>query len=141
MKLPAHSGHGVSLTRADCAMSAHYGPNPWFRVRKPKPRFHVRKPSNRDKLNGRTGPVVANRGYLPTHLGGKGRGGVGCGTDPLSRPQRCETDCHPSLIVELELLNESGERRVATVVPMDDRARAEVAEPALQVLLRQADQS
>ncbi len=55
--------------------------------------------------------------------------------------QRCETDSHPSLIVELKFLNDSGERRVATVVPMDDRAWAKVAEHALQVLLRQADPS
>ncbi len=41
----------------------------------------------------------------------------------------------------VEFLNESGERRVATVVPMDDRAWAEVAEHAVQVLLRQADPS
>jgi hypothetical protein len=42
-------------------------------------------------------------------------------------------------LVELEFVSESGERRVATVVPMDDRAWAEVAERALQLLLQQAD--
>jgi hypothetical protein len=42
-------------------------------------------------------------------------------------------------LVELEFLSESGERRAATVVPIDERAWAEVAEHAWQVLLQQAD--
>lgn len=42
-------------------------------------------------------------------------------------------------LVELEFRSESGERRVATVVPLDERAWDEVAEHAWQVLLQQAD--
>ena len=42
-------------------------------------------------------------------------------------------------LVRLTFLNESGDRRVATVVPMDEGAWAEVGHHALQVLLHQAD--
>jgi hypothetical protein len=42
-------------------------------------------------------------------------------------------------LVQLTFLSESGERRVATVVPVDEGAWAEVAEHALRVLLQQAD--
>ena len=44
-------------------------------------------------------------------------------------------------LVQLTFLSESGGRRVATVVPIDEGAWAEVAEHALQVLLHQADPS
>ena len=42
-------------------------------------------------------------------------------------------------LVRLTFLNESGESRVATVVPMDEGNWAEVGQHALQVLLQQAD--
>lgn len=42
-------------------------------------------------------------------------------------------------LVQLTFLSESGERRTAAVVPLDERAWPEVAEHAWQVLLQQAD--